>query len=204
MKNKIKYLPMGILTITTALSGVALTSSGAIAQTGSKPASVTVGAACTFSGSTSYTENMSIYAGTTVESDTSRAPYEVRCNNPNGFLIKAIGSSPDAGHPTGLDGNTFLYGGSLGNINTGTSGTESYWSFKIGFAYASEGTVTVATGYNNYQNVPGSDTTVITYSGATGASVSGLFRPDYQVFAKVSQAAGTYSGKVKYTLVPVS
>lgn len=209
MKNKIKYLPIGILTITTALSGVALSSSGVAADTsGSKPASVTVGTACTFVGSSSYTENIEVYAGTLVESDTSRAPYEIRCNDANGFTVQAIGFSPDATHSSGLEGNNFMYGGALGNIATGTSGDNSYWSFKIGFAYASEGTATIASGYNNYQPIPGTGVglgeaaTVVTYSGSTSAFVSGLFRPDYQVFAAVAQGSGTYAGAVKYTLVP--
>lgn len=205
MKNKIKYLPIGILTTTTALSGVALSSAGVAADqlSSSKPASVTVGTACTFTGSTSYTENIDLYAGTLVESNTARAPYEVKCNDPNGFKIQAIGFSPDSTHPGGLEGNTAMYNSATGaTIATGTSGTNSYWSFKIGFAYASEGTATIATGYNSYKNVPSSALDLITYSGSTSSFVSGLFRPDYQVFAAMFQGAGSYAGAVKYTLVP--
>ena len=204
MNNKIKYLPIGILTITTALSGVALSSAGVAADTsGSKPASVTVGTACTFTGSTSYTENINVYAGTLVESNTSRAPYEVRCNDSNGFKIQAIGFSPDSTHSSGLEGNTAMYNSVSGaTIPTGTSGTNSYWSFKIGFAYASEGGYTIASGYNSYHDVPATAADVVSYGGSTSSFVSGLFRPDYQVFAAVSQAAGSYAGAVKYTLVP--
>lgn len=206
MKNKIKYLPIGILTITTAFSGVVLSSAGVAADeiTNSRPASVTVGSACTFTGTTSYTENLDVYAGTLVESNTGRAPYEIKCNDPSGFVVQAVGFSPDAENPAGKEGNNFMYGGALGNITTATSGDNSYWSFRIGFYYASTGTVTPATGYNSYHTIPNTATTVLTYSGSTSDTVSGLFRPDYQVFAANAQAAGTYSGAVKYTLVPGS
>ena len=203
MKNKITYLPIGILTLTTALSGVVLSSAGAVAElSGSRTAAVTVGTSCTFTGTTSYSADLSVYAGNTVESSTSRDPYIVSCNNPSGFVIKAIGSSPDATHPTGLDGNTAMYNDVADTtIPTGTSGDNSYWSFRIGFAFATAGSYTITSGYSDYHNVPNSATTVISYEGSTSTAVTGLFRPDYQVHAAIGQAAGSYAGAVKYTIV---
>ncbi|MBR3252926.1 hypothetical protein IKF84_02545 [Candidatus Saccharibacteria bacterium] len=206
MKNKITYLPIGILTLTTALAGVSLSSTGVAADTsGSKAATVTVGSSCTFTGTTSYSATVAVYAGNTSESDTSRSPYSISCNNPSGFVVQAIGFSPDSTHPAGLDGNTAMYNSESGTtISTGTSGPDSYWGFRIGFAYATAGTATIETGYNAYAAVPSSATDVISFSGSTASVVTGLFRPDYQVYAAPSLTAGSYSGAVKYTLVPNS
>ena len=198
MKNKITYLPIGILTLTTALAGVSLSSTGVAADTsGSRDATVTVGASCTFTGTTSYTASISVYAGNTSESDTSRAPYSISCNNPTGFKVQAIGFSDNT------DGDTDMHAGTGSEtIATGSTGPSSYWGFRIGFAYATAGTATVETGYNTYTSVPSSATDVISFSGSTASVVTGLFRPDYQIYVAPSQAAGTYSGAVKYTLVP--
>ena len=204
MKNKITYIPIGILTLTTALSGVALSSARVAADTsGTRSAAVTVSPSCTFTGSTSYTATMAVYAGnTTSTGETSRNPYTASCNNPSGFVIKAVGASPDADHSEGLEGNTAMYS-PAGLIQTGTAGPNSYWGFKITYAAATAGTSTVTEGYNNtYTTIPSEPTTIISYSGSTSNTVVGLFRPDYQVYVNLTQPAGTYTGAVKYTLVP--
>ena len=211
MKNKITYLPIGILTITTALSGVALSSARVAADTsGSKTASVTVSAACNFTGSTSYSETVPVYAGTTQTTNAGRAPYMIQCNDPAGFKIQAIGSSPDASNPDGLDSNNFMYGSTAGNIATGTpatAGTNSYWAFKITNAMATAGTASVVTtpvDYTNWAPVPATAQDVISYTGSTTTSVIGMFAPVYQIQASATQTPGTFTGKVKYTIVPNS
>lgn len=207
MNKKLTYLPIGILTLTTAFSGVALTSANVIAETtGSKTATVTVPTSCTFTTAASYSTALTVYAGSTADttSNTSKAMNQVSCNDPAGFKITALGFSPDATHAEGLDGNNTLYDSVSGNtIATGTSGDNSFWAFKVGAAYGTS-TVTVATGYGDFSEVPGGETPVdiITYGGTSAGSVTGLFRTDYQVHASSMQPGGSYTGAVKYAIAP--
>ena len=113
-----------------------------------------------------------------------------------------MGNSPDSTHPSGNEGNTGMYNSTADvTIPTGTSGSDSYWSFKIGFAYASTGTYEVASGYNTYHTIPNEATTVVSYGSSSSIMMIGMFRPDYQVYAKMAQTAGSYVGSVKYTIV---
>lgn len=194
MKNKITYLPIGILTSMTVLSGAALLNSGALATTAD--ATVTVGVACYFTTS-NYTSSISGDAGRifTTESDTSKPTASITCTDPSGFVVQARGEN----------GSTVLAGAnpSSGSIATGTntSGSSS-WGFKVtstsgtrDLAYAS-GTA--------YYAVPSVATPIISFTGSSSAAVVGTFRTDYQVYVAPVQPADTYSGGVEYTVVPNS
>ena len=202
MKNKIKYLSVGILTLTTASGGVAFLGAPVLAETsGSKPATVTVANACSFFSSTSISSSLSLSAGSTAntESDSSRVTNTVVCNSPNGFSVQAVGFSPDATHPDGLEGNTAMYG-TNGTIATGISGDNSYWSFKVSNVSSSTNSAAIAGDYDEYSVIPDSPVTIAQYAAAASGVSGGTFRTDYQVHIGGSQAAGSYSGVVKYTL----
>ena len=200
MKNKLKYIPTLILTLVTVFAGMVLSSSGAdAALTGSKDAVVNVLPACTFTNSDSaYTIPISLAAGTNSNADGTTVG--VNCNEITGFFVQAVGFSPDGTHPDGLEGNTAMYG-SQGTISTGTSGSNSYWAFKVKSATSST-SYTIASGYDDYANVPSSATTIVTYGAPTtvGTAVTGNFIPNYKVSVSSTQAAGAYTGAVKYTL----
>lgn len=204
MKNKIKYLPIGILTLTTAVSGVALSSARVAADTqGSRDVSVTVGTSCNFSESSSYSGSLSVYPGNTsnTEADSSKSFSQVTCNNPNGFSIQAQGFSPDSEHPDGYAGNTWLYDSlNGGTIPTGNSGEGSYWSFRVSQAFSTTQT-TVTPGYNVYTLVPENPVTIVSFNSTTSSTVIGAVRTDYQVHVGSVQTAGAYKGSVKYTIV---
>lgn len=200
MKNNLKYLPIGILTLTTAVSGAVLSGTGvSAADTASAGISVTVGAACTFSagGSASATTTINAQAGGGVVNTESltRPNFSISCNDPDGFVIQAAGQNGD----TNLRGNGAI---SAAYIPTGTttSGTSS-WAFKVTNATATAGTVNYAA-YQNYSSVPATATTIASYSGSASAVVSGTMRTDYQIYTTSSQASGTYTGAVEYTIVP--
>lgn len=204
MKNKLKYIPTTILTLTTVFAGGVLSSTYVSADTtGSKPISVTVGPACTFDADTSYTATISIAAGeeTTTESAVAKPSATITCGTA-GFSVQAVGFSPDSTHPTGNEGNTSLYGGAAGSIATGTSGPNSYWAMKVSSATSATSTVTNL--YSSYSVVPSSLTNIVTFGSAVSGSTTGSFRADYKVYASASQAPGTYSGAVKYILVEAS
>ena len=207
MKNKIKYLPIGILTLTTAVSGAAL-SSARVAADGenekASPVSVTVSTACFFTSEASPSTSLSIYPGNTSNTESSdKGNISISCNNPNGFSVKAVGYGPDAQHSEGVEGNTSLYDSLNGNtIATGNSGTDSYWSFKAKMIHSSTSGSTIVPAYTTYTSVPSEPTEIATFAGTTSSSMVGIFRTDYQVYASPTQPSGSYKGAVKYTIVP--
>ena len=208
MKNKLKYLPTLILTLITVFAGAVLTSAKVGATNPeTRNAVVNVNTACVFDDDFSHTYTLNLSAGTSGNTENpSRTPATVTCNNVNGFDIKAVGFSPDATHPGGDEGNTSMYSAS-GTIATGTSGTNSYWAMKVTSAtvtssHATPTTVTVPAAYDGtYGVVPASATPVATFSGSTEGPVTGTFKTDYEVYVSSTQAAGTYTGAVKYTIV---
>lgn len=192
MKNKIIYLPVSLLTLVTALSVVALSSYRAAAVT--SDATVTVSDACGFT-SSGFDWVVSAVGGQSYNTESETKSATVTCNDPDGFVIKAAGN-PDtdlSGNSTGLD------------IATGTSGSSSYWAFKVTSATnnVSGGTATIAAGYNDndYHNIPAEATPIITYSGSATSVTTGSFRTDYKVSISTTQAADTYTGGVEYTIV---
>lgn len=204
MKNKLKYLPTLTLTLMTVFAGAVLASAGANADV-TRDAVVNVLTACSFTNSSSsYTTDLSIAPGGTEDTEeiTTRPTFGVTCNANNGFSVNAIGFSPDATHPDGADGNTSMYG-SYGTISTGTSGTNSYWAFKVSSASATGSTATIESPYSGYSNIPSSTTPIVSFSAPStpGTHVTGNVRTDYKVHVNPSLPAGTYTGKVKYTIV---
>ena len=209
MKNKLKYLPTLLLTLTTAFAATLLSSASVEADI-SKNAVVNVLPVCSFTNSESSYETSISMAGGTLENTESliRPTFDVSCNSTNGFSVNAIGFSPNTSGGTGVDGNTNMYG-EYGNIATGTSGTASYWSFKVTSASASaNSSATIqpngvgSNTYATYSNIPSSTTPIVNYAGPTTPGyVTGSVRTDYQVYANPGQPAGTYTGMVKYTMV---
>ena len=206
MNNKLKHLPIGILTLTTVVSGVALSAPGAFAES-SANATVTVGDACTFAITSNTTTLSSIVPGSVVntEGDTSRnGIFDTTCNNPNGFKIQAIG------YTNSTEGSTVMSSSTTGlSIATGlnTTGNTSSWAFKVTNATGSAG-VAIDSDYASrgasddlYRVIPSTADDLVTYTGSSSAVVTGTLRTDYRVYVSASQAAGTYTGAVRYTIV---
>ena len=179
-------------------------------------ASVTVGTACTFSASvtnphTSTIENglSSDNIGTTILNTT--------CNDSGGYAVYAIGYTNEE------YGNTSLTYSSLDSTpenpitnsnydiptGTATSGDTSNWAMKLDTV---SGTTTATIeadtngSFSNYHIIPEDYTKVATLntvtdnataSPSTGSSIS----TTYSAYISPTQAPGTYTGKVKYTLV---
>lgn len=111
----------------------------------------------------------------------------ISCNDNSGWHLNAIGAGTE-GHITDLYSSA-----NNASIATGaySESGNSVWSFKV------TGTNSVA-GYNtDFVAVPGTETPV-----ASGSSpISGtVVTPTYKAYANATQAAGTYTGAVKYTL----
>ena len=163
-------------------------------------ASVTVGTACNFSSNVDNQHNATITNGVN-STDIGKTTLNVTCNDQGGYAVYAIGYTNDE------YGNTSLKSSISDNYNistgTSTSGNTSNWSMKLSTVPGTTA-ATIENDYNAYHTVPDDYTKVATLntitnpgSSTTGSSVS----TTYQAYISPTQPAGTYTGKVKYTLV---
>ena len=142
------------------------------------------------------------------KTDIGSATIKATCNDTNGLAVYAIGYTEET------DGNNKMHSSTLGStydIVTGkyVSGTttNSVWSMKltpVSGTYAPTIRNDASYNYTNYELIPSTYTKVAyrttatdTGTGSTGAN----FTTDYAVYASSTQPAGTYTGKVKFTLV---
>ncbi len=168
--------------------------------------SLTLPSACTISASIISAHNATLVNGQ-YEGDIGNTKVNAYCNDNNGYNIYAIGSSNDS------DGNTDLVSdiNSNYNIHTGvynagtlTPSTPSSWAMKLS---SSSGTYapTIIDGYKSYSEVPSTDTMVAYRTSGTSmdpnTDITGsYFNTTYEIYANTLQPAGTYLGKVKYTM----
>ena len=198
----------GALLLVTLLTSTVLTNSAVKAdntKTDSSNVSVTVNSACTMKGGSDGTSDTgnSIYSatidpGTSAEINGSKLT--TICNDPNGYSLYAIGYSNDAYvTPT----NTQMIG-AYGNINTGTNttGDNSSWSMKLA-AVSGVTPPTILNSFDSYHVVPATYTQIAKYTSSTssGTAAGAAVQAKYQVYISSGQLAGTYTGKVKYTMV---
>ena len=133
----------------------------------------------------------------TVLGDTS---IKTVCNDSNGYSIYTVGFSGNS-----YTGNNNKLIGSTGNINTGTSGSDSYWAMKIlpdGSTYVP----TIVNGFDSssFHEVPASFTQAVKLTSATDAGTGATgsnVKASYKISLSSTQVADTYTGKVKYVLV---
>ena len=181
------------LTLTSAL---VLLSSNSNADTTSTTASVTVPDTCYMS-STSTTHTDSVSGGTYTENFGGESTVTVTCNDRNGYSVYAVGYSND------IEGTNGLIGTSTGLVipsGTSTSGDVSNWAMKLTPGTGSFAP-TILNGYDNYSLVPATATKVATLTSDINVSNSSQFKTSYAVAVSPTQAADTYIGKVKYTVV---
>jgi hypothetical protein len=124
------------------------------------------------------------------------------CNDTDGYAIYAVGFSGESEDPdvntklsTTVAGETYTI--PTADYNAGS--TDSYWSMQL-----SQGTgdaATIISPFNNYSAVPNTYTKVATYPSVTAGMAGSSFTTTYGVQPSLSQVAGSYEGKVKYTLV---
>ena len=188
----------------TLLSGVLLSAPSSSADNDSHidDVSIIVPISCNLNG-TNTTHSKTVNPGTT-EADIGSTTLKAFCNDNNGFAIYAIGYTNDT------DGNNTLVSTTLTptlTIPTGTNTTgNSSWAMKLtketntSQAYQPSN-LTILSPYTAYSSVPASWTKVANYSAQTDTTLGAVLYTTYQVHISTSQAADTYTGKVKYTLV---
>lgn len=196
---------VGVLSV-VGVCGVMMEAGSVSADTTvSANASVTVASSCTLmggssgtdtSGSSTYTANVT--PGTT--GTISGSKLVTLCNDTGGYSIYAIGYSGDS-YTT--PNNTKLLG-SGNNISTSTTtgGSDSSWAMKLEQVGATT-PPTFLNGFGSYHVIPETYTQIASYTAITGSAsaVGASVQTKYQVYISSAQPAGTYTGKVKYTMV---
>ena len=138
------------------------------------------------------------YSGTNYPNGIGRTTIQTVCNDASGYAIYAIGFSGNT------DGNNKMLSsaGSAYDIASGTatSGDTSNWAMKV--AAASGGHApTIQNGFANYSAVPEDYTMVASYNSMALSSPASSITTTYAAYISPTQAAGTYTGQVKYVLV---
>ena len=204
----------------TILSGIALSSTIVSADTEViDTVELTVPVACTMSGTgTTHTATLnpgtySAASGSDYEAGIGKTTLTAICNDDNGFSIYAIG----------FTGNEYGVTNLVGSNTNGTIATKAYvsgdttsnWSMKLTkvnnpqsgdpITYNPEN-LTITTNYDNWIAVPATYTKVAQYKANTGSSTTDTtlgvkLETTYAAFIASNQAADTYVGQVKYTMV---
>lgn len=163
---------------------------------------ITVPAACTLETTSGSGETYSLsLMPAQYEDDIGPTPISVFCNTNDGFSIYAIGySNEEYGNTKMLSNDPAVYF----DTGTNTSGTPSSWAMKLE-AVTSSGagayTPTIVSPFNNYANVPTSYAKVATVANSVTATAEASLNAYYAVYISPAQLAGTYNGKVRYTIV---
>ena len=204
-----KYITFASLfTLMTILSGIGLVCSTALADDSTvSTVSVSVDVACSLTSTEDTPHTTSIPNGT-YRADIGTTTLKVLCNDSGGFAVYAIGYS-------GLEfGNNKMLATVDGNlapaydIVTGTSqnGDTSNWAMKLTkvtdtTASYNPSNLTINNSFDSYHTVPTTYTKVATYNSVTDAILGSKLTTTYAAYIAGTQPAGTYEGKVKYTLV---
>jgi uncharacterized protein (TIGR02145 family) len=195
MHSNKTYLGGGLLAL-TLLSGAVLAAPKANADTsGTVDITVNVPAACTLS-ATNNTLTKTINPGT---SDTiGISNIKALCNDANGFAIYAVGFTDST------YGNTDLVTdlGSNYSIHTGTDTSASNWNMTIdNDDVANDHVATIENDFDQASIIPDTYTKIASFASATDQSIGFNITAQFDAYIAPNQAAGTYQGKVKFTLV---
>ena len=217
--HKVNIITMLVFLIATFFSTSALFLTNRVSATDpsvTDEINLTVPVSCSLSG-TGMDSHVTTLQNGHSNSTIGESTITAYCNDLNGFSIYAIGYTNDE------YGNTFLIDSSLPSTNniptgTATSGNTSNWAMKLtpittptptypititGSADDTDKTSTTLD-YTTFQSIPAEYALVAKRKAATdvGTNAEGSsFKTTYQAYAASGQAAGTYTGQVKYTLV---
>ena len=172
---------------------------------------ISVPSSCTLSSLINGEHSKSILNGT-YESGIGQSIITTYCNDRNGYVVYAIGSSNnELGNNkliSNINDNTNNYDIASG---TATSGTTSNWAMKLSTSdidssiintNVGDDTPTIEPEYKDqYAIVPTTWTKVLSKPSGTVASTTGSsFTTTYATYISTTQPAGTYLGQVRYLL----
>ncbi len=125
------------------------------------------------------------------------------CSDTGGYAIYVVGYTGD------IEGVNTMVGDATGlTIATGTAkyGDDSQWAMKLSkitdssVSYLPDN-LNIQNGFGSFRAIPNSYTKAVTYSSQTDTVKGSKIAATYAVYIQPAQAADTYVGKVKYTLV---
>ncbi len=158
---------------------------------------VTIDSACSLATSnTSGADYTATIANGAFNTAITGSTFTITCNDTAGWDLNAIGAGTANGDITKMDASTNT---DSDDIATGTTldGSVSNWAFKVAKGGTDSSNVTLTTGYDAFSAIPSASTKI-----ATGTSTAGnaTITATYGVGVSSTQSAGTYTGKVQYTL----
>ena len=166
---------------------------------------IDVPAACTIAGTVDTPHTREMESGTYRE-DIGTTTFKVICNDNSGFSVYAVGYSNEK-----IGNNKMLatVSGELAlsfDIVTGTasSGSTSNWAMKlspVAGTYAPTILSDTNGSFSSYHVVPESYARVATFPNGTDGVNGSAFTSTYATYVTSAQPSGTYSSKVKYTIV---
>ena len=165
-------------------------------------ASVTVPDACSISGTTAAgSEHNATIPNGQYRADIGETTLRVVCNDNSGYSVYAIGYSNDT------DGNTNMIGANTSlTIPTGlvTNASVSNWAMKLTAVSGTHAPTILSDTegpFTAYHTIPSTATKVATYATNVNPTSGSEFKTTFAIGIDASQAADTYNGKVKFTLV---
>ncbi len=201
------FLPLLITTFLTIASASVLSSHTSTAlDQNSVSASVKVSESCamTISGADSHSVEL---VGGMVDQNIGESTISVACNDINGYSIYAVG------YGNGTEGNTNLTGTTTGEIiptgtdipeTSGNPVSQSQWAMRLS-AVSSEFVPTIVSdsegSFASNHKIPSHNTKVATFTNNISLTGFSKISTTYAVGVIPYQAADTYTGQVKYTLV---
>ena len=155
---------------------------------------------CTLSYSAGDNHEVTMINGT-YQDGIGTIDFGADCSDDAGFVMYTAGFSKN------MFGNNKMIGyfvdgyDSEFDIESGaaTSGDTSNWAMKVN-KLSGEITPDIENGFGSYRAVPNEYTRMISFDESTNDSPL-MFRISYAVFVSDNQMVGTYTGKVRYTLV---
>ncbi|MBQ6593750.1 hypothetical protein IJI00_01600 [Candidatus Saccharibacteria bacterium] len=187
--------------------GASLCSSAFAAVVTSSTATVNVSTSCSMTATinTQHTANLvngqESTAVSSYSSGIGKTTIATTCNDTNGFSIYAAGYTGDK---VGAANSTKLVGVNTGvTIPTGSGTSASNWSMKITAASGATNMVpaTIDNGFDEYSLVPSNYTKVAHVTTATYQGAPTQITTTYRAYVSPTQAADSYSGKVRYVLI---
>ena len=164
--------------------------------------SLSIPVSCSLSATVATGEEhtISMVAGT-YEDEIGKTTINTTCNDPNGYVVYAIGNTRNN------EGNNVLAPSTISDTygiptGTNTSGNTSQWAMKLTAIDSGAYTPTVDNGYSSYSLVPNSWVKVAHKDpGTTDVTKNSAFTTTYAIYLEGSQPAGNYNGQVKYVML---
>ena len=194
-----------VLAVSAFVLGFSVSHSSATDGSGVDKVTLSIPVSCTLNATINSEHTISMVSGT-YKDNIGKTTMKTTCNDKDGYVIYAIGSTND------IDGKSTLSSIDLGEdydiptgLNTSKPSTGedvSSWAMKL-TPVAGNYTPVIPTEYNNtYGLIPNTWTNVASRDPGTFDMQEGsTFTTTYAIYTKGTQPAGTYTGQVKFALL---